>query len=152
MWDHYVSISLFVNVHRARERSFLGDPGGGDGSHLFSICFTDGSWGRQMGWVMVSDNDRWPTEWNRKLREREEIHGLFSDDSFGPIPLPGGRISNRDWQPLQVSTVYPVRAFRVKTAAQKAWELLLSGSRAHTEWYDASPDRRWSKLFGQTAS
>jgi hypothetical protein len=81
------------------------------------------------------------------MRERGDIHALFSNNAFGPIPQVGGRIKDLDWQPLQVSTVYPVRAWTEKQAAHRAWELLVSGSRFCTEWYDGSPDGRWTQFF-----
>jgi len=49
-------------------------------------------------------------------------------ETFGPVPEVGQK-AKLDWQPLQFATTYRVRAFREKTAARKAWNLLLSGSR-----------------------
>jgi hypothetical protein len=150
MFQHYVAISLFVNVLRARQDSYLS---ASNNHGLFGVYFTEGHVGNQIGWVMVSDNTSGPSYWNKSLKDRMDVHCLFSNDRYGPIPHVGHTVDlNRDWQALQISAVYPVRALTIKAAAQKAWDLLLSGSRNCSEWYDASHDGSWSKFFGQPGS
>ncbi len=138
-----VSISLFVNLHRARgtillnpDTRYRNNP-----LNLYSIKFIDRNSVRTMGWIKVFSFEEGPSRWHKTLRERRDIHALFSDGDFGPVPEVGQKARKLDWQPLQFATTYRVRAFREKTAARKAWNLLLSGSRPHTEWYDASPDK-----------
>jgi hypothetical protein len=149
MFQHHVAVSLFVNVLRARQNSYLS---ASDHHGLFGVYFTEGHVGNQMGWVMVSDNTSGPSYWNKRLKDRMDVHCLFSNDRYGPIPRVGDTVDlDRDWQALQVSAVYPVRALTIKAAADKAWDLFLSGSGNCSEWYDASHDRSWSKFFGQTS-
>jgi len=117
MYQHHVAISLFVNVLRARQNSYLS---ASDNHGLFGVYFTEGHVGNQMGWVMVSDNASGASYWNKRLKDRMDVHCLFSNDRHGPIPRVGYTVDpDRDWQALQVSAVYPVRTLTMKAAAQK---------------------------------
>ena len=146
MYQHYVSISLFVHLDKCHQRTMLTK----DSSlpELYSVGFVDGRVLRQIGWIAVYKTSSPSSFWNRRMQERTDIHCLFSNDSYGPIPNVGFRIRDVEWQPVQLTTEYPVTAFTQKRAAQKAWDALLSGSRTYTEWYDASRDQRWTKMFG----
>jgi hypothetical protein len=69
---------------------------------------------------------------------------------LGRWPGPGGKWPDlSDYDEVQLTTIYPVRAWTEMRAAQEAWRMLMRADKTYMEWYDASPDRSWSKLFNQ---
>ena len=46
---------------------------------------------------------------------------------------------------VQLTVVYETLEKYERQAANTAWKKLLDGNPAYIEWYDASPDRRWTK-------
>jgi hypothetical protein len=48
---------------------------------------------------------------------------------------------------VQLTVVYETLEKYERQAANAAWAKLLVGHPAYVEWYDASADKRWTKLF-----
>ena len=146
MATYGVAFSLFVNIEHAKRAKvddrFPNKPG------LRVIRFVDGHIGRPIGWSHVQKGDpKLSLSWNKHMRERTQIHAYWSDDMWGPWPDVGGKLAQREWQPVQVTTGYAVNAWSEARAAKKAWEMLLAGDRQFLEWNDATSDKRWTGFF-----
>jgi hypothetical protein len=48
---------------------------------------------------------------------------------------------------VQLCVVYEANTKYWREAVNDAWNKLRSGYPAHIEWYDGSPDRKWTMLF-----
>ena len=157
--QYFVAISLFAELERVREayveHKFSNSP------DVYSVSMRTGSVAHSLGWVNVCTNDSAPTYWNEQMRNKRHRLALWRHDGleFAPYGFPTDPpgdpwkrpppLDYESFQDVQLTTVYPVREFTEKRAAKAAWALLLAGNRSHTEWYDASVDRRWTKLFQQ---
>lgn len=153
---YFAAISLFVRLEDAPKAYVSSRP-----SSLmygtYPVSFIDGNVGRSIGWVHVHTNPITASAWNKDMRERTTILAFWKDNHLALPKVveswPGyfnwaqEPINISEYHPVQLTTVYPVRGMTESRAAKAAWALLLAGDRTHTEWYDASPDRRWSRLF-----
>ena len=154
---YFVALSLFVKLDKAPV-AYISSRLRGWASCPFFIHFRDGDTNRPIGWAFVCNYSAAASAWNKDMRERNTIFALWTGDNIGPWPKmvetrPGLFSWKREpidfskYGQVQLTTVYPVRALTETRAAKAAWSLLLQGDQSHTEWYDALPDRHWSKLF-----
>jgi hypothetical protein len=48
---------------------------------------------------------------------------------------------------VQLCVVYEANTKYMREAANEAWDKVRAGYPAHIEWYDGSPDRKWTKML-----
>jgi hypothetical protein len=76
---------------------------------------------------------------------REKAHRLAWWENG--ILFHGGKPKPNKLDDVQLTVVYQTHTKYEREAANEAWAKLLEGNTAYVEWYDGSPDRRWTKLF-----
>jgi hypothetical protein len=151
--QYFVAINLFADLERARE-AYVEHKMSWHG--VYAISLLSGSVARLLGWVNVCTNNSAPSFWNEQMRSKGHFAARWRHG--GPTFEPQIQWDQRDpWQDkpidrdslddVQLTTVYPVRERTEKRAAKAAWAQFLAGDQTHTEWYDASADQRWTKLF-----
>jgi hypothetical protein len=158
---YFVAISLFADLEKAKDAHVEHKFGSNGPWEVYGVSLRAGSVAHSLGWVVVCTNDSAPAYWNKLMHSKRHRFALWRHDGlvFAPYGFPTDP-SGDPWKPLppldyesfqdvQVTTVYPVRELTEKRAAKTAWAQFMAGNRSHTEWYDASIDRRWTKLFHQ---
>jgi hypothetical protein len=141
--QYFVAISLFSNIELSREAKI--DEYVQSFGTLYAIrCRIE-----RLGWAFVSEHASATAAWNDKMRDK----GLtFSTWQRG---RPYDFWLNKDAPPprkdelddVQLCAVFEAHTKYTREAANDAWDKLRSGYPAHVEWYDASPDRKWTKMF-----
>ncbi len=102
---------------------------------------------RQLGWAFVSEHASATAHWNELMRNKGVSFAMWHDGSWvywqrdreAPVPQP--------LQDVQLCAVFEAHTKYHREAANEVWEKVLSGYPAHVEWYDASPDKKWTKIF-----
>ena len=86
--------------------------------------------------------------WGQQMREQSDIHALWRDGKPGPFP-PMGQSPHLGWNtPVQLTTLYSVRARNDAGAAREALRHLKEG-RAPLEWIDMSNEKHWTITIEQ---
>jgi hypothetical protein len=140
---YFVAISLFARLEKARLASIWKHP---NNLSTFTLYVQEGNALFPLGYVHVANNGSRPKWWNERMRERDFALAVWRYNAPHVF-------WDRRWPDLstcdevQLTSVYPVRAMTEMGAARAAWARFLEGDRSYTEWYDASDDKRWSKLF-----
>jgi hypothetical protein len=144
--QYYAAICLFAHMDKAQV-AYVGDEDPNI-SNLFYIRWRSEHRTGFVGSIRVSERLVSAQHWKSQLRYHRLADAYWQHDR--PLwPAPGSKLPPiNECQPLQLSAVYPAIARTPNDAAKEAWRLLTSCERNHTDWYDASPARRWSKLFG----
>jgi len=140
---YFVAISLFARLEKASLATIWRH----NNLSTFTSYVQENNALFPLGYVHVANNASGPKWWNERMRGRDYAPAVWR---HAPYEFWNGRwpdLSTCD--EVQLTSVYPVRALTEMRAARAAWALLLEGDRSYTEWYDASPDKRWSKLFHQ---
>jgi hypothetical protein len=143
--QYFVAISLFGNIELARQaqvdyyvRTF---------GPLYAIrCGMDGGH-KQLGWAFVSEHASATAAWNDKMRDKGLSFSIWQDGrlfNFWPDQAAPPKEKLDD---VQLCVVFEAYTKYTREAANDAWNKLLSGHPAHIEWYDASSDRKWTKMF-----
>lgn len=147
--QYYCAISLFRELEKSRIASVGSNmPRGWDRS-VYYVEYREGIRIKPIGWVVVRNNPSGPRAWNDMMRRRNIVYALWPPGLFR-WPSPGGKWPDlSDYDEVQLTTIYPVRAWSEKAAAKEAWQKLILGQTDYMEWYDASPGRKWSKFFKQ---
>jgi hypothetical protein len=143
--QHFVAISLFADIDRYkiakidyRDPNFYG---------LYAIkCGADGGH-TTLGWAYVTEHASGAVAWNEDMRNKRLAYAIWQDgmmyERWEGRPPPDPKL-NED---VQLCVVYEVNTKYQREAANEAWHKLTTGWAGHVEWYDASPDRKWTKLF-----
>jgi hypothetical protein len=144
----YVALSLFANMQNALAAKITEKIAKGWDPSLYFVGYRQGQVIRSIGWACVRDIRVATASWNEDMRNCKTLYAVWHDDGIATWRT-NMRIDPSKYQPVQLTTVYAVRALTEMKAAEAALQLLLNGDQNHLEWYDASPDKRWSKLLGQ---
>jgi len=159
--QYFVAISLFADLEKARHAYVEHKFGSNWPGEVYGVSLRAGSVIHSLGWVTVCTNSSAPAYFNEQMRGKRHRLALWQHDglAFAPFGFPSAPpgdpwkrpppLDYEKFQDVQLTTVYPVRELSEKRAAKAAWALFMAGDRSHTEWYDASIDRRWTKLFHQ---
>ncbi len=143
--QYFVAISLFDNIELARIAKI--DYFVRNVHPTYAIkCDGDGG-NRQLGWAFVSEHASATAHWNDKMRDKGLTFSTWVDGRLynwwpeGAVPDP------KTLQDVQFCAVFEVHTKYHREAANDAWDKVRSGYPAHIEWYDASPDKKWTKMF-----
>jgi hypothetical protein len=143
--QYFVAISLFSSIELAQKARVDYRHPNFDGTYAIK-CGREGGF-KQLGWAHVSPHASATTYWNEQMREKRLTFAIWQDGRLfewradRPAPDP------KTLDDVQLTVVYEAKTKYEREAANDAWAKLLAGYPAYIEWYDASPDRRWTKLF-----
>lgn len=141
--QHFVAISLFADIDRYKSAAIdYADP---NFRGLFAIkCSLDHS---LLGWAYVAEHASGAIAWNEDMRAKRLIYAIWQNGiwfrSWEGRPKPDPKL-NED---VQLCVVFETNTKEPREAANDAWQKLLTGWAGHVEWYDASSDRKWTKMF-----
>jgi hypothetical protein len=145
--QYFVAISLFSSVELAPKARI--DYRLMHGTYAVK-CGREGDCA-QLGWAHVSPFASATCYWNEQMREKAHKLAWWEDGIL--FQRWEGRLEPdfKKLDDVQLTVVYEAKTKYEREAANDAWAKLLAGYPAYIEWYDASSDRRWTKLFRPNA-
>jgi hypothetical protein len=143
--QYFVAISLFSDIGFAR-KARIDDYVRTVGS-AYAIR-TDGELRHtQLGWAFVSEHASATAAWNDAMRGKSLTFSTWHEGRLFNF-WPDRTVPTKEkLDDVQLCVVFEAYTKYTREAANDAWAKLLSGYPAHIEWYDASPDRKWTKMF-----
>jgi len=146
--QYFVAISLFNNIelyklanidyHHPNYRGLYAIKCGAEGDHT------------QLGWAFVSEHASATAAWNDYMREKSMTFSTWYEGrlyDWWPEDQPAPPKDKLD--DVQLCVVYEANTKYWREAVNDAWNKLRSGYPAHIEWYDGSPDRKWTMLLSE---
>jgi hypothetical protein len=120
---------------------------------LYYVGYRDGRFERAIGWALVRDVRVGASAWNEDMRKCNSLYAVWHDTGIALSDWRRDvRIVPENYQPVQLTTVYPVHALTEFRSAELAVQMLIHADQNYMEWYDATPDLRWTKLLGHYVS
>jgi hypothetical protein len=141
--QYFIAISLFSNIERAREAVI--DYHRRNVHPTYAIIWQPEH--KLLGWAFVAPFASACTYWNEQMRDKSLTFSTWQDgrlfEWWNGRPPPDRKTLND----VQLTVVYETLEKYERQSANAGWQMLLEGHPAYVEWYDASPDKRWTTLF-----
>lgn len=143
--QYFVAISLFSSIELAR-KARIDDYVRTVGSAYAIRCGVELR-NKQLGWALVSEHASAAAAWNDAMRNKNLTFSTWQDGRLFNFWPDRAAPPKEELDDVQLCVVFEAYTKYTREAANDAWNKLLSGHPAHIEWYDASPDRKWTKMF-----
>jgi hypothetical protein len=143
----WVAISLFANMENVLAAKVTGKIASGWDPNLYFVGYRQGNSMRDMGWAYVRDFLRAAQSWNDDMRNFKTTYAAWHDKGMARWAT-DKKYYAEEHHPVQLTTIYEVRALTERKAAEEAVHRLVIGDRGYLDWYDASPNKEWSRLLG----
>ena len=148
--QYFVAISLFAEIENARKAYIAYKDPNFYGTFAIKLRQEDGS--KVLGWAHISEHASATPAWNEDMREKRLTFAVWQEGrpyewwEGRPPPDP------KTVDDVQLTVVYETLEKYEREAVNAAWQKLLEGHPGYIEWYDASPDKRWTKFFRPRSS
>jgi hypothetical protein len=146
-----VALSLFANMENIRLAKVTGKIAKGWLPELYFVGFQEGRTEHLMGWAVVRDVRTGASAWNEDMRAFRTVYAAWHDKGMAEWRTDKKYLAS-EHQPVQLTTVYAVRAATELRSAEMAVEMLVRADQNYLEWYDATSDLQWTRLIGHCIS
>jgi hypothetical protein len=115
----YVALSLFANMENIRLAKVTGKIAKGWARDLYFVGFQEGRTERLMGWAVVRDVRTGASAWNEDMRAFRSVYAAWHEKGLAEWHTDKKYLAS-EHQPVQLTTVYAVRAATELRSAENA--------------------------------